>query len=242
MTDISTTCEHFDKPEYATRDGRRFFHGNATEAQILHAETLPMSSLLSWARGAIEYSGALGEETLIFLVSFFSRTGEAELTSDLSAVLNGRIFSRISTMYRRSLGNSAATDFAGQFCSEFWLEALNPRSSQALWLQVCFWKVVRHLAQDCLRKQLRLSRRCTSLDSDHATITFVKQLPSGDISLEDQIYLREFLDGLNHLQRTALMLRYSNASIKDIGSRVGRSSTAVKTSLHRVAKHLADAA
>jgi RNA polymerase sigma factor (sigma-70 family) len=243
MKDISGICEHFDFPEGETCEGRRFFHGDLTEVQIRFAELLPAAALSAWARGDVDYGGPLKEETLAFFIQRFIQIGETEVASELSSILNDRIRVCIANTYRRSLGASAAEDFADELCLEFWAEVLDPNSPQAAWVQICFWRVVIHLAKDYMKKQRRVFRRFTSLDSDRVTVKFVMQLPSNNIGLEDQIYLQEFLEGLNPRERAAFVLRYSrDASIKEIGATVGRSATSVKTVLRRATKHFADAA
>jgi RNA polymerase sigma factor (sigma-70 family) len=240
---ISETCEHFDLLELETSNKRRFFHSDPTEAQIQFAQTLSTAVLPGWARGELDYGGALREEPLIFLIQQFKQIGDAELASDLSAILNDRICVRTVNTYRRSLGESAAWDLAAELCLEFWAEVLDPESVQAVWVEICFWRVVKNLAKDYRKKQLRVSQRFPSLDSDRATAKIVMQLPSNGIGLEDQIYLQEFLDSLTPTQRTAVVLWYSgNSSINEIGATLGCSETAVRTVLHGATTQLAKAA
>jgi RNA polymerase sigma factor (sigma-70 family) len=110
-------------------------------------------------------------------------------------------------------------------------------------LQICFWRVVKNLAKNYRKKQVRVSQLFPSLDSDPTTVNLVMELPSNAIGLEDQIYLQEFLDDLSPREREAFVLRYAgDASIKDICNTLGRGTTTVKTVLNRAKKQLAKAA
>lgn len=239
----SSECVH-PITKHRTRDGRKFSHGALPEAQIHTALQLSDLDLKKWAHDETRFFGPLSDEAILFLIQVCSSDGRStDVSNELTALLHDKLKGRIISSYRGKIGTTAAEEFASQCCSAFWIRVFDWESAKSAWAQVCFWPSVFQFAKDAMKSHKVHMGPIVPLDSDIATRSFVREIPSRDIGLDDLVYIKEVLSEMKPSERLAFALRHSfDASIKEIGTVTGYSETKVKTLLRKKNKQLRKAA
>lgn len=147
---------------HCNRDGTPYEREAWVQRQIRSALDVPIEALRSraavTARESPEY---LSEESLVYLIRYFRRSGDNQGVNDLTAALLRRLVS-IVWKHLGSLGPEAVREGESEVIDRLFRRILDIDTDKADFLQVRFWVVVESLCVQAFQRQLRARRRTRS--------------------------------------------------------------------------------